>query len=140
MLVELGVSTFLVLATVLIHAVGLGIIGKLLGKEIRQETREHMPPLSFRALFLTSFVVLGLIVLHGVEIWGYAFFYLAVGALNDLGTALYLSTIAYSTVGFDDRGRPWAMVVAIEGINGVILLGWSTAFFVMVITRIGRQH
>jgi hypothetical protein len=32
------------------------------------------------------------------------------------------------------------MVVAIEGINGVILLGWSTAFFVMVITRLGRQH
>jgi hypothetical protein len=34
MLVELCVSTFLVLATVLIHAIGLGIIGKLLGKKI----------------------------------------------------------------------------------------------------------
>jgi hypothetical protein len=140
MFVELGVSTFLVLATVLIHAVGLGTIGKLLGREIQQETREHMPPLSFRGLLFTSLVVLGLIVLHGIEIWGYALFYLAVGALDDFGTALYLSTVAYSTVGFDDRGHPWAMVVAIEGINGVILLGWSTAFFVMVITRLGRQH
>jgi hypothetical protein len=140
MLVELCVSTCLVLATVLIHAVGLGIIGKLLGKKIRQETPEHLPPLSFRALLFTSLVVLGLIALHGVEIWGCAFFYLAVGALNDLSTAVYLSTVAYSTVGFDDRGHSWAMVVAIEGINGVILLGWSTAFFVMVITRLGQRH
>ncbi len=140
MLVELGASTFMVLATVLIHAVGWGIISKLLGREIEQETREHLPPLSFRMLFFTSGVVLGLIVLHGLEIWGYSFFYMAVGALDDLRTAVYLSTVAYSTVGFDDKGHNWAMVVAIEGINGVILLGWSTAFFVMVITRLGRRH
>jgi len=140
MLIELGTATLLVLATVLIHGVGLGVIGKLLGHEIEQETHEHLPPLSFRALFFTSLVILGLIALHGIEIWGYAFFYLAVGALHDLRTAVYLSTISYSTVGFDDEGlrQNWQMVVAIEGINGVILLGWSTAFFVMVITRLNR--
>ena len=97
-------------------------------------------PLLFRALLFSSCVVLGLVLLHGLEIWGYAFFYMAVGALGDLRTAVYLSTIAYSTVGFDDKGRNWEMVVAIEGINGVILLGWSTAFFVMVVTRLGRRH
>lgn len=140
MLVELGASTLLVVATVLVHAVGLGIIGKLLGREIQQEASEHLPPLSFRALLFSSSVVLGLVLLHGLEIWGYAFFYMAVGALGDLRTAVYLSTIAYSTVGFDDKGRNWEMVVAIEGINGVILLGWSTAFFVMVVTRLGRRH
>jgi hypothetical protein len=106
MLVELGASTILVLVTVLVHAVGLGVIGRLLGQEIHQETREHMPPLSFRALFFTSLVVLGLITLHGIEIWGYAFFYLAVGALDDLGTALYLSTVAYSTLGSTTEGVP----------------------------------
>lgn len=140
MLVELGASTLLVIATVLIHAVGLGIIGKLLGREIEQETLEHLPPLSFRMLVFTSSVVLALILLHGLEIWGYAFFYIAVGALGDLRTAVYLSTVAYSTVGFDDKGQNWEMVVAIEGINGVILLGWSTAFFVMVVSRLGRQR
>ncbi len=140
MLVELGASTSLVVATVVLHAIGLGIISKLLGQEIEQETREHLPPLSFRTLVFTSSVVFGLIVLHGLEIWGYAFFYIAVGALHDLRTAVYLSTVAYSTVGFDDKGQNWEMVVAIEGINGVILLGWSTAFFVMVVSRLGRQR
>ncbi len=142
MLIELATATLLVLATVLIHGVGLGIIGKLLGHELQEEEHEHLPPLSFRALFFTGAVILGLVVLHGIEIWFYAFFYLAVGALHDLQTAVYLSTISYSTVGFDDEGlrHNWQLVVAIEGINGVILLGWSTAFFVMVITRLGRSR
>ena len=31
------------------------------------------------------------------------------------------------------------MVAAIEGVNGVVLLGWSTAFFVTVVARMGRM-
>jgi hypothetical protein len=30
-------------------------------------------------------------------------------------------------------------VSAIEGINGLLLLGWSTAFFVTIVTRLGRR-
>ncbi len=43
--------------------------------------------------------------------------------------------------GYDDEGlhKTWQMVAAIEGINEIILLGWSTAFFVRVIGRLGRQ-
>jgi hypothetical protein len=32
----------------------------------------------------------------------------------------------------------WRLVSAIEGINGIILIGWSTAFFVTVIARLRR--
>jgi hypothetical protein len=31
----------------------------------------------------------------------------------------------------------WRLVSAIEGMNGVLLLGWSTAFFVTVVARLG---
>ncbi len=56
-------------------------------------------------------------------------FILAVGALHDLQT-VYLSTISYSTVGFDDEGlrHNWQLVVAIEGINGVIPVGLVDRF------------
>lgn len=142
MLLELGVSTCLLLATVVIHGVGLGVIALLVKREMEQEQHEHLPPLSFRSVGLTSGIVLGLTTLHGIEIWGYALFYLAVGAVPDLQTAVYLSTMAYTTVGASGLGRRqgWEMVAAIEGINGVILLGWSTAFFVMVISRLARRH
>ena len=32
----------------------------------------------------------------------------------------------------------WRLVSAIEGINGIILIGWSTAFFVTLIARMRR--
>lgn len=142
MFLELAVSTGLLLAAVVIHGVGLGVIARLVKREIRQEVQEHLPPLSFRAIALTSGIILGLTTLHGIEIWGYALFYLGVGAIPDLRTAVYLSTVAYTTVGAGEVGQRegWEMVAAIEGINGVILLGWSTAFFVMIISRLGQRH
>jgi len=35
--------------------------------------------------------------------------------------------------------RTWQLVAAIEGINGIILLGWSTAFFVSIGNRFTRR-
>lgn len=32
----------------------------------------------------------------------------------------------------------WRLVSAIEGVNGILLLGWSTAFFVTVVARLRR--
>lgn len=85
-------------------------------------------------------LVLGLFVLHGVEIWFYAFFYLLVGAIGDLETAVYFSTISYAGIGYDDRYilASWRLIAAIEGINGLLLLGWSTAFFVTMVARFSR--
>ena len=80
----------------------------------------------------------GLFALHTIEIWTYAILYAAVGALPTFDDALYFSTTTYSTLGYGDvvLPRAWRLVGAIEGANGIILLGWSTAFFVSVINRI----
>ena len=86
-------------------------------------------------------LVLALFVLHGVGIWLYAFLYEGLGAVVDLETAVYFSTISYAGIGFDDRyiDPAWRLVAAIEGINGLLLLGWSTAFFVTIVARLGRR-
>src|SRR6476646_10897780 len=80
----------------------------------------------------------GLFALHGLEIWAYAALYYECGALPDFETALYFSTSTYTTIGYGDvlLTRPWRLVGAIEGANGIILLGWSTAFFVAMVRRI----
>jgi hypothetical protein len=48
--------------------------------------------------------------------------------------------ITYAGIGFDDddMSRRWRLVSAIEGVNGFLLLGWSTAFFVTVVARLRR--
>ena len=54
--------------------------------------------------------------------------------------SLYFSTISYAAIGYGDAALPeqWRLLGAIEGINGVILLGWSTAFFVNLLMRLRR--
>ena len=138
---ELVLSTLMVLVTVAIHGVGLILLSKLLRTEAYQENIRHVPAFSMRSLFFTQVLVLSLFVLHGIEIWLYGFVYVMIGAIADLSTAIYFSTISYAAIGYSDVhiASEWRLVGAIEGINGLLLLGWSTAFFVTVVTRIGRR-
>jgi hypothetical protein len=140
MIVQLAVSTGMVVLTVVFHGGGLAILGRMLRGEVQMERTHHIPGLSPRTIGFTLVLVLALFVLHGIEIWLYAFLYEALGAVENLETAVYFSTISYAGIGFDDRyiESAWRLVAAIEGINGLLLLGWSTAFFVTIVSRLGR--
>lgn len=140
MIDELLLATFMVLLTVSIHGIGLYSLSRLLRVEEREEAIEHIHALSWRGIGVTLSVSLGLFVLHGLEIWLYAFLYLAIGAVEGLRESVYFSTITYGAIGYSDAAMAveWRLVSAIEGINGIILIGWSTAFFVTLITRLRR--
>jgi Ion channel len=140
MVVQLSVSTIMVLFTVILHGGGLALLGHSLRSEVQAERAHHLSAMSLRKMLFTLALVIGLFALHGLEIWLYAFLYEALGAVDTLETAVYFSTISYAGIGFDDRyiNPAWRLVAAIEGINGLLLLGWSTAFFVTIVTRLGR--
>ena len=131
----------MVLATVSIHAAGLFTLSRVLRIEEREERKEQIHPLSGRGIAATLTVALGLFLLHGLEIWLYAFVYLAIGAVDGLSESVYFSTITYGAIGYSDAAMApgWRLVSAIEGINGIILIGWSTAFFVTLIARMRRR-
>jgi hypothetical protein len=138
---QLAIATGMVLLTVMIHGAGVLLLMRLLRIELHEEAVMRLPAFSARTLAFVLALALGLLTLHGVEIWAYAALYLGLGALPDLETAVFFSTITYSTVGYDIQGfaPSWRLVAAIEAINGVVLLGWSTAFFVAVMTRLLRR-
>jgi hypothetical protein len=137
---ELAVATAMVLLTVVIHAIGLYSVARLLRLEEREEAAAQVHPLSPRGFATTLVVILSLIALHGTEIWLYAFLYDLIGAVDGLRNAVYFSTVTYGAIGYDDAAmaEEWRLVSAIEGINGIILIGWSTAFFVTVVARMRR--
>lgn len=141
MLVELATATAMVTLTVLIHGAGLYALARILRLEAREEAIAHINPLSARGVAATVAVVLGLFFIHGIEIWLYAFLYDAIGAVRGLREAVYFSTITYGAIGYDDAAmaKSWRLVSAIEGINGIVLIGWSTAFFVTLVGRLRRS-
>ena len=135
LLLQLVIATAMVAVTVVIHLVGLGVLLALM----RLHTARFMTRKAVVNQVLILFgVALGLFAVHTIEIWTYAVLYGALGAVKDFEDALYFSTSTYATIGYGDLVLPkaWRILGAIEGANGVILLGWSTAFFVSVVNRI----
>jgi voltage-gated potassium channel Kch len=127
MIANLTLSTLMVIATVIIHFVGLVLLLRVLAWR-GQGLKPHESLLGQGVLII--FVVLGLFLIHAVEIWLYALVYFGLGAFADFETALYYSTTAFTTVGFGDVVLPaeWRLLGAIEAANGFILFGWSIAF------------
>jgi hypothetical protein len=141
MMTQFAFAAAMVMLTVIIHGGGLFGISRFLGLEKRLETRIRVDLASARGLIFTLVLVLAIFVLHGLEIWLYAILYYENAALPTLAKAVYFSTITYGTVGYDDQDMQgsWQLVAAIEGINGIVLLGWSTAFLVTAVSRVSRD-
>ena len=133
--IQLAVATGMVALTVGIHLTGIAVLLTIL-RHHRARTSAGSRVLRDGAGIVAA--ATGLFVLHAIEIWVYAALYIALDALPDFETALYFSTSTYATIGYGDvvLDRSFRIVGAIEGANGVILLGWSTAFFVAVVSRI----
>jgi hypothetical protein len=91
-----------------------------------------------RALTMTA-SVLGIFVVHTIEVWIWACAYTLLGTTEGFGDALDLSTAMFATVGYGSVAVPasWRLLTALEGIAGFILIGWSTAYLVGVSTRHG---
>jgi hypothetical protein len=138
LIAQFTVSGLMVLLCVAIHGLGLFSLSRALRTELAVERIQKIAPLSPRGAVFTLGIVLAMLALHGIEIWAFAFTYLATGAVQGLEEALYFSTISYSTVGFNDThiSPDWRLLGAFESILGVFLLGWSTAFFFRMLGRI----
>jgi hypothetical protein len=135
---QLAVGAGMIALCVVIHGIGLFTLAQTMRGRRAQKAFSRLEPLSFTGALFTLLTVFALIFIHFVEIWSFAFLYDFLGALPNFQEALYFSTISYSTIGYSDAAiaHEWRMVAALEGILGVILLGWSTAFFVRVLARL----
>ena len=136
--VQLAASAGLVLLMTIIH--GLGLLG--ISKVLRlKKDRLEQHSLDVKALMLLGALGMSLFALHTIEIWAFAVFYLAVGAIESPSDALYYSASAYATLGRPAEFFPdsWRLIGALEALVGFVLIGWSTAFMVTTMNRLRRS-
>jgi len=86
-------------------------------------------------LLLGLFVWIAILHLLQVCLWALVFW--GAGALPTLEVATYFSLVTYTTIGFGDvvLGPGWRVLAGIEGLTGLLLAGWSTAFVFAVVNR-----
>lgn len=138
---ELALSTAVVSATVVIHLLGLDVLQAIVRWHLERFTKW----IQVDRMLVPLGIVMGLFVVHGVEIWLYALVYWRLELLPTLEQSLYFSTSAYSTLGETGAILPvaWRIVGVLEGINGMLLIGWSTAFLFQILEHLmgpGSDH
>jgi hypothetical protein len=133
MISQLVLASAMGVVIVLVHLSGLAILVRLLRSHSRILGR-----LRFLPLTLLLAATLGRIAIHTIEIWLYATLYLELHAFGHFEQALYYSTVTYATIGYGDVVMPhnWRILGAIEGAVGIIMLGWSTAFLVSLLSQL----
>ncbi len=129
------IGSAMVALTVVIHTAGIiGLIACFKGfRSGIVGDRNYIAMM--RVLVIT---IVGIFLVHTVEIWLWAVLYRWLGEFESMERALYFSTVTFTTLGYGDitlQAR-WQLVSSFEAANGIILFGVSTAFVFVVIRKL----
>ncbi len=124
---QILIGSAMIALTVVIHTAGLiGLIAvfKAFSSQIVGK-RTYLA--MTRVLVIT---IVGIFIVHTVEIWIWAVLYRWLGEFESLERALYFSTVTFTTLGYGDitLQERWQLLSGFEAANGIILFGVSTAF------------
>jgi len=139
MLQQIVLGSVLVMVTTAVHSgCTAGVVLTL--------RRAHADRWAFQSVGITTclvallVLVLFLAALLESTIW--AAVYVRVGAIPDFETALYFSTVTFTTLGYGDvtLDASWRLLASFEAANGTIMFGWTTALVVAFVHRLAAQH
>jgi voltage-gated potassium channel len=132
------VSVVLVAITVVIHAYGTHHWMRYMGYRFIGADGDFKPRKVLQAIISTAVTLL---MLHLVEVIIWAVAYRALNPISSLDTfekAMYFSVVTFTTLGYGDITLPeheWRIMSGIEALNGIVLVGWTTAFLFAVVQR-----
>ncbi len=136
---QILLGTFMIALTVVVHAVGIIVLIRSLRRRV---VGKDGPQNLFRMVGVLVFTVLSIFFFHSIEIWLWALLYMGLGTFEVMERALYFSTVTFTTLGYGDITLPprWQLLSSFEAVNGIILIGVSTAFVFAVIQRLHQSH
>ena len=134
MLFRLIQGVLLLGVTVAIHAAILGWMLHRFQQKIGTAMTLGFVGISWLLTRIAAVTVLA----HLFEIAIWAVYYRLSGALPTLENSFYFSSVTYATIGYGDivLPAPWRLHAAMEGLTGILMCGWSGAFFFAAVNRL----
>jgi len=141
MLILSLIGAAMIAATVVIHAVGTTFWVKFLGEHFMDEEGVLKTGKSFRILIGTGLV---LAALHALQIILWAIVYRNIsyaGVIETFETAVYFSFVTFTTLGYGDitLSESGRVLSGIQALNGILLVGWSTAVLFAVVQKLWQS-
>ncbi len=135
MFTNILLGLFIIGITVTIQAYGTSFWLNHIEKKYASLSQTVFNRKSVRLLIMTSSFLL---VLHFLQSSIWAFAYYALHDLTDFDTfekAMYFSLVTFTTLGYGDItiSSTHRIIAGFEAINGILLIGWSTAFMFSVV-------
>jgi hypothetical protein len=132
MVARLFEACLLMAVCVIIHAAGIAGALRYLRKSVTSV------PTFFSSVVLFVLLAVWMVLLHLSEIAVWAAAFVVNAALPNLETAFYFSAVTYTTTGYGDVVLPqgWRLHGGVEALTGILMCGWSTAFFFAIVTRL----
>ncbi len=134
-----GWGLLLVTVTLVIHAMGITVLGALLVGWFGGSDGDKQAHVSlFRFPSAIAVVSLALAVLHGFEAGVWAATYLWLGATDTFRDGIVVSLQMATTLGPSsvDLRSGWRLMGPLEGVAGMLSFGLSTAFLIAVFQRV----
>src|SRR5262245_34078726 len=127
------VALTLLAACVIVQSAGILLLIHWLARVREVLESPHV----YRRVGLLLRVFVWIVLLHLIQVVLWAFVFFRAGELPNLETAVYFSLVTYTTIGFGDvvLGPGWRVLAGIEGLTGIVLVGWSTAFVFAIVNR-----
>lgn len=134
------VGVALIAITIVIHAIGTIRWGRVVLRRFGAANTGKTGP----GIYMLTQTALVLVGLHIIEILLWTLTYRAIVPADELATfeqALYFSVVTFTTLGYGDvtLSEGWRLLSGIEALNGILLVGWSTATLFVMVQRIWQD-
>ncbi len=138
MLLNLALGIVLIIGTVVVHSGAMILIMR----RVQKYTGSGSPDTMWDEIGLIAGAVLVVFFATLIEVTIWAVTYLALQAMETFEAALYFSMVTFTTLGYGDISldENWRLLSSVQGVNGIIIFGWTTALVVAVVQRLYQQR
>jgi len=142
MLLNIFIGLITIAITVSIQGYGTNFWLMHITKKNNHLNAKNFNHKSARVLIFTAFFLL---LLHFFQAGIWAFLYYLLPGITEFETlekAVYFSLVTFTTLGYGEItiGSSNRILAGFEAINGILLIGWSTAFMFSVVQYIWKQQ
>tara|TARA_R110000787_G_scaffold79781_3_gene174207 strand:+ start:538 stop:975 length:438 start_codon:yes stop_codon:yes gene_type:complete len=139
MLQNLIAASLAVFGAIAISTILIGLLAQVL---TRMELWLCTPPFGVKTVISLAGVSAWLLVTMGLSVLPWSFAFLWIGAFPNLETAVYFTSVTYTTLGYGDVVLPLESrgLSGLCAANGLLMFGLFTAFLVEFLRRLRQAH